>query len=238
MFDLFPVSASSYSDQIDNLIILITWVVGVAFVLAELAIFWALFRYRRRPGVKASYITGEKKEEKKFINIPHFIIIFFDVFLIIGAIKVWVHIKQHMPEAEDQVRIIGQQWMWSFQYPGADGEFDTDDDIRQVNELHLRKDTVYHYHLSSTDVLHCFSVPAFRLKQDSVPGREIKGWFEPTLAGEYDLQCAEMCGIGHGLMMARIIVHEDDESYNKWLSKHSPVLPQSGQAQLADAQNQ
>jgi cytochrome c oxidase subunit 2 len=236
MPNIFPVSASSYSDQIDNLILTITWVVGVAFVLAELAIFWALFKYRRRPGVKAAYITGEKKEEKKWINIPHFIIIFFDVFLIFGAIKVWVHIKQHLPEADQQVRIIGQQWMWSFEHAGADGEFDTADDVRVVNELHLLKDTVYHYHLSSRDVLHCFSVPAFRLKQDSVPGREIKGWFKPTLAGEYDLQCAEMCGIGHGLMMAKVIVHEDSASYEKYMADHAPATP-STRSQVAAVNN-
>jgi cytochrome c oxidase subunit 2 len=70
--------------------------------------------------------------------------------------------------------------------------------------------------MRSRDVLHDFSVPVFRLKQDIIPGREITAWFEPTVAGTFDIQCAEMCGIGHGIMGARIFV-ETPEQHAAWL---------------------
>ena len=126
--------------------------------------------------------------------------------IIIPAILVWVNVKQTLPPAEQTVRIFSQQWAWSFQQPGADGILDTADDIRTVGELHVKADTTYHFELMSRDVLHSFSVPMFRLKQDAVPGRTITGWFRATRPGNYDIQCTQMCGIGHGLMAARIIV--------------------------------
>jgi cytochrome c oxidase subunit 2 len=64
-------------------------------------------------------------------------------------------------------------------------------------------------------------VPAFRLKQDAVPGRVIKGWFKPTLAGEYDIQCVEICGIGHGIMGGRVVVHTP-EDYAAWVASSTP----------------
>ena len=69
-------------------------------------------------------------------------------------------------------------------------------------------------------MLHNFSVPVFRLKQDSIPGRVITGWFEPTKTGEWDVQCAEICGIGHGLMGARVII-ETPEAHAAWMAANS-----------------
>ena len=78
----------------------------------------------------------------------------------------------------------------------------------------------YHYKLESRDVLHDFSVPVFRLKQDAVPGRVITGWFKATQPGEHDIQCAEMCGIGHGMMMGRIFLETPDE-HTAWMQQNS-----------------
>ena len=107
-------------------------------------------------------------------------------------------------------------------HPGLDGELDTADDIAKVNELHLRVNTLYHYKLEAKDVLHNFSVPVFRLKQDAIPGRVITGWFEPTKLGEYDIQCAEICGIGHGAMSARVFIHSAKD-HADWVAANSPV---------------
>ena len=82
----------------------------------------------------------------------------------------------------------------------------------------MKVGTVYHYKLESEDVLHDFSVPVFRLKQDAIPGRIMTGWFKPTKAGTYDIQCAEMCGIGHGIMGARLYVQSERE-YDRWYEK-------------------
>jgi cytochrome c oxidase subunit 2 len=81
---------------------------------------------------------------------------------------------------------------------GPDGVLDTADDIRTVGELHVTVNTTYHFELMSRDVVHSFAVPAFRLKQDALPGRTITGWFRPNRVGTYDIQCTQMCGMGHG----------------------------------------
>ena len=214
-------SGSTYSGDIDFLFTLITVIVGVWFVVSEVVLFYFMIRYRAREGVKAEYIGGDKKAHKKWISIPHWLIIICDIVLIVGAVQVWHEIKQKMPPADETVRVIAQQWAWTFVHAGADGVLDTADDVATVDDLRLKVNTTYHYELTSRDVLHCFSIPLFRLKQDSVPGREIKGWFRPTMTGEYDVQCAEMCGIGHGVMAARVTIHTEEE-YAKWLSEQNP----------------
>ena len=70
--------------------------------------------------------------------------------------------------------------------------------------------------------MHSFSVPAFRLKQDAVPGRIITGWFEATETGEYDIQCAEICGVGHGVMGAKIIIETPSE-HEAWMARANGV---------------
>lgn len=208
--------ASTFAADIDNVILLIAVLTGFWFFAAQGMFFWLLYRFRERPGHKSEYVTGDEPELKRWITIPHGLIIVCDVFVIIGAVMVWVNVKQTLPEADRTIRVIAQQWAWTFVHPGPDGELDTDDDITTVDELHVELGQVYHYQLESTDVLHDFSVPVFRLKQDAIPGRRIIGWFEPTLAGEFDIQCAEMCGIGHGAMAARIHI-ETSEQHAQWM---------------------
>ncbi len=222
MIEYFLPAASTYADDIDWLFDLVFWLVGFWFVVAQGIFFWLLFKFRARDGVKGQYVTGELKHEKRFITIPHMLVLVCDVFIIYGAVRVWYDIKQYLPPAQETVRAIGQQWAWTFVHPGPDGDLDTADDITTVNELHLRKNTVYHYKLESKDVLHNFSIPVLRLKQDAIPGRVITGWFEPPKTGEYDIQCAEICGIGHGLMGARVHV-EDDETHAAWIAEHSSI---------------
>jgi cytochrome c oxidase subunit 2 len=141
--------------------------------------------------------------------------------IIIAAVRVWVTVKQTMPPAQETVRVIGQQWAWSFVHPGPDGKLDTADDIKTVDELHVKVNTVYHFKLEARDVLHSFSVPVFRLKQDAIPGRVITGWFKATKLGVHDIQCAEICGIGHALMPARIYIQSKGD-YQEWEKAHTP----------------
>ncbi len=217
--DHFLEQASTYAGSIDWLFWLITAIVGFWFIIAEIVFFGFIIKYRRKEGQKAGYVTGTKKSEKKWITIPHILIICCDVVLVVGAIKVWNQVKLDLPEADQTVRVISRQWAWIFEHPGPDGKLDTEDDIRTTEELHLQKGVTYHYELTSKDVLHSFSVPVFRLKQDAVPGRTIKGWFQPTKTGKFDIQCTEMCGIGHGLMPARLYIH-DEESHLAWMNSH------------------
>jgi cytochrome c oxidase subunit 2 len=223
MIDHYIDAVASYAGSIDRLILLITVLVGFWFLLAEGIFFWLCFRYRARDGQKAGYVTGEEKHPKSFITTCHALVLVCDVFLIIGAIHVWYNVKQRLEPADETVRVIAQQWAWTFQHPGPDGTLDTEDDIRTVNELRLREGTTYHYELGSRDVLHSMSIPAFRLKHDAIPGRIVKGWFRPEMSGSYDLQCSEMCGIGHGLMPARVII-EPAAEHAAWMAERAPVV--------------
>jgi cytochrome c oxidase subunit 2 len=212
MIEYFIHSASSFSGDIDNLFLVITLIIGFWFILVFGALVYFILKFRRKDGVKAKYITGEKHSETKWTHYPHYAVIAMDVVIIAVNIIVWVNIKQTLPPKDNLIRVIGQQWSWSFVHAGPDGVLDTADDIATVNDLHVKVDETYHFELQSRDVLHNFSVPAFRLRQDAVPGRTITGWFKPTKTGTYDLQCAEMCGYGHGIMGAAITVHSE-ESY-------------------------
>lgn len=220
MIEYYIPAGSTYAGDIDGIINLIVILVGFWFILSECLFFWLLIKFRKKEGVPAQYIDGSNKDHKKWITYPHLLVLVCDVFIVVGAVKVWYDVKQDLPDPQATVRVIGQQWAWTFVHPGADGAIDTDDDIRTVNELRLQKDVLYHYKLEATDVLHDFSVPIFRLKQDAIPGRIITGWFEPTITGTYDVQCAEICGIGHGAMGARVVI-EDAAGHAAWVAEHS-----------------
>lgn len=217
MLSSFLQTASSYASDIDNLTLVIAVFTGFWLLAAEGVLFWFLWKYRKSASPKAQYITGEKKEETKWIHWPHNAVLVLDVIIIVLAVRVWYHIKQDLPQPDETVKIVAQQWGWHFIHPGPDKKLDTEDDVELMDQLHVKVDTTYHFKLSSMDVNHSFSVPAFRLKQDAIPGREITGWFRPTKTGEYDIQCTEICGIGHALMPARIHV-ETEQDHNQWLA--------------------
>ena len=215
-------SASTYSGDIDRLVLLVTVLVGVWFIATQIMFFWLLWRFRKRDGVKSQYITGKEPHLKRWINIPHSLILICDVVIIIGAVRVWVEVKQTLPPADDTIRVVGQQWTWTFQHSGVDGVLDTADDVWTSDTLHVAEGKTYHFLLEAKDVVHSFFVPVFRLKQDAIPGRTITGWFRATQTGSYDITCAQMCGIGHGLMGARIEI-ESAEQHAAWMQQHSAI---------------
>jgi len=165
MVSYYIPALSTYAGDIDFIIDLIFWLVGFWFILSEAVFFWLIFRFRKKEGVKAEYITGELAEHKRWITIPHFLVLFCDIFILYYAIAAWYEVKQNLPEPDATVRIIGQQWAWTFVHEGPDGKLGTADDITELNELHTEVGKLYNYKLESTDVMHSFSVPVFRLKQ-------------------------------------------------------------------------
>jgi cytochrome c oxidase subunit 2 len=110
------------------------------------------------------------------------------------------------PGGAYQIDVSAQRWQWLFQYPN--GHVDPD--------LHVPLDVPVLLVMRSEDVIHSFYVPAFRIKQDVVPGRRTKTWFRATKPGDYLLFCAEYCGTGHSDMTARVVVHPAGE-YRQWL---------------------
>jgi cytochrome c oxidase subunit II len=225
------VSASSYAKDIDFVFDLIFWITLFWLVLAEAVLFYLIVRFRKKPGVAGQYITGELKSEKRWITIPHFAVLLFDIAILFFAVKVWYEVKQNLPDAPDKeiVRVVAQQWAWVFVHAGPDGKLDTPDDITKVNEMHVQVDKLHHFQLESKDVIHSFSVPVFRLKQDIIPGRVITGWFTPIETGTFDIQCTEICGIGHALMPARITI-ESPAQHAAWMAENSTLAVASATA--------
>lgn len=223
MIDQYVESASTFAGDIDGVILWILAIVGFWFLLAQAVFFGLIFKFMAKPGVKAQYISGEKSHEKRWVAIPHYATLVFDVIIVVMAVKVWHEVKINLPQADSTVRVIAQQWAWTFVHPGPDNVLDTPDDISVIDELHVEMGKTYHFELTSRDVLHSFSVPVFRLKQDAIPGRIIKGWFKATQTGQFDIQCTEICGIGHAIMPARIVI-ESDSQHRLWNQANTPKL--------------
>ena len=222
----FPTNASSYGQEIDNLFLLILYITGAVFVIVEVALLWFLFKYRTRPGHKASYITGSTRAEVIWTAIPAVICVCLGVF----SQPLWSRIKEpeNIPAGAINYGVTAKQFEWHFRYPGPDGRLDTDDDFEKRNELHVVVNRTYAVRLRSEDVIHSFFIPNFRIKQDAVPGLTIMAWFKPIRTGEFELGCAELCGLGHYRMRARVIVQSQEE-FDRWqasmIAAAAPAAP-------------
>ena len=211
----FPQNASSFGGEIDNLFVLILYITGAVFFLTEITLVVFLVKYRKREGVKATYVDGSTRAEIIWTAIPAVIVIFLGVF----SQPLWSRIKDpaNIPADAIVYDVTAKQFEWHFRYPGPDGKIDTDDDFEKRNELHVIVNRDYEVRLHSEDVIHSFFVPAFRIKQDAVPGLVIRAWFRPIRTGEYELACAELCGLGHYRMHTYFnVVSQAD--YDKWVS--------------------
>src|SRR5579871_2929055 len=145
-------AASSFAPDVDHLILLIGVIVGAWLIAAELVFFWLIFKFRARDGRRAQYITGEDAKEKRLVSYPHDAVLVFDVIILVGALQVWNRVKIETPENAEPIRIVAQQWAWTFVQAGPDGKLDTADDIRTVEDLNLQVGRTYRFELHSRDV--------------------------------------------------------------------------------------
>lgn len=212
-----PENISSYGGSVDTLFYVILALTAIALVLVQAALLYFLVRYRHKDGEKAVYVHGNRRMEIIWTVIPALILFSLALF----QTGTWLDIKQRFP-GEDQsvvVRVMPEQFEWQAQYPGADGELDTDDDVfPPVNVIHVPVNERVLVLLESQDVIHSFFVPELRAKQDAVPGMTTRLWFEATRTGEYDIQCAELCGLGHYRMRGRLTI-ESTEDFEAWLQE-------------------
>lgn len=210
----FPEAASTYGQQIDQLFVLILWITGSIFLLVEGALLWFLIRYRQRAGQSAAYIHGHINAEIIWTIIPALIVLY----LAFGSQRVWSQIQGPPPPHELEVEVQGEQFAWNIRYAGADGQLGTEDDLETINQLHLPVDQVTLLRLTSKDVIHSFFLPHFRLKRDAVPGLTSRIWLEPTTSGDYEIVCAELCGLGHYRMRGFVTI-ESPEDFEAWLKQ-------------------
>ncbi len=227
MLDWLPESLSTYSGEIDFFFYVIYYITAGVFVLVAGTMIYFLIKYRFREGRRAVYSHGNLTLEWVWTVATSVALLV----LALASKPLWGRIKQELPPSNVKVQVTGKQYNWEVLYPGPDGVFDTKedslagtlDDYQIDNEVHVPVNTVVHVHLKSKDVIHSFFVPVLRLKQDALPGREIKAWFEATRAGQYEIPCAELCGFGHSGMLGQLFVHEPAD-YQNWVQQTWPAL--------------
>jgi cytochrome c oxidase subunit 2 len=220
MQNWFPENISTYGADLDGVFWLIYYIVGVWFILTEVAIVYFIFRYRRRPGQRAVYRSGEKPREIAWVLVPAAIVLVLDLGIDVAGAGVWDEVKTNIPKGDIQMTVTAKQFEWMIDYPGPDGELGTEDDFKRDTELHVPTGKDIRITLRSEDVLHSFFLPNVRLKQDIVPGREIDVWFNVVKPGTYELACAELCGLGHYNMRGLLVVHTP-EDYDSWVSEQA-----------------
>jgi cytochrome c oxidase subunit II len=206
-----PLQGSTFAGPIDGLFIAILIITGIAFVLVELGLVWFAFRYRARPARRAFYTHGNTRAEVIWTAIPAVTM----VALGLVSNHYWVEIKgrNSVPPNAYPIGVHAKQFEWQMTYAGPDGKSFT---VR--NQLHVPVGRPIVVRLSAEDVIHSFYVPQFRVRQDVVPGMDIKAWFQATVPGTYELGCSQLCGLGHYRMRAQVYVHTQ-EAYDAWLKQ-------------------
>lgn len=216
---IFPKNISTFGAEIDNLFWLITIFVLIAFVISLYVLLRPMVTNHYKKVPKAAYFTGEDKKHFRWIVIAMVLLALSDFVILVTEHSTWAKIEQDIPNPDFHVAIIGRQWNWIFQYPGEDGKLYTADDVtvdEQNSELHVPVNKTVVIDLKAKDVLHSFFVAELRLKQDNIPGRTVKRWFNATQEGKYDLVCAEICGVLH-TNMRNFLVVDSPEKFEQYL---------------------
>ena len=225
--------ASNWS-TIDDTIHITFWVTGFVFIAVNLFMAYAIYKFRYNKDRRSRYEPENKKLEAWLTGFTGVGVIA----MLAPGLFVWASFVM-VPKGADEVEVIGQQWQWSYRYPGADGVFGTvdtafiapenlfgmnpedpngqDDVLVESQEMHLPVDRPVKVLLRSKDVLHDYSVPQFRVKMDMVPGSVTYLWLTPTKIGSYEILCEELCGIGHHVMRGRVVV-DSQVDFNTWLA--------------------
>lgn len=173
-------------------------VVMLTFITTLMIYF--VIRYSRKRHPKAEQIEGHVGLEIVWTVIP------LAVFLTIFYFG-WTNFDymRKAPRNALTVKVTGRQWTWAFEYPNG----------KQTKQLYAPINRPMKLEVRSTDVVHGFFIPSFRLKIDAVPSRANTTWFQPTKLGSYDIQCTVICGVDHSLMLSKVVVVPEDE-FKTW----------------------
>ena len=217
-----PDQASTYASKIDALFNFILWMTGIVFFLVEGLLIIFLVKYRHKEGRKAFYTHGNNTLEITWTVIPALILCFLAIF----SNSLWSEIRspEKFPKDAAAIEIHPRQFEWDITYPGPDGKFGTPDDISTINELYLAVGKPAKIKLEAQDVIHSFFVPEFRIRQDAVPGMPTAVWIQPTVAGDYEIACSQLCGLGHYRMKGNVHVVSQD-SVDSWMRSQAAPPP-------------
>lgn len=209
---------------------LIDWLFGYTtamniffFVLVCAGIFGFSYFYSAKRHPKAYYTYGNKKMHvlvATAIGLSVFLAVDMNITRISNNdyINVFANFPNEDEEDVFRVQVMAQQWAWNFRYAGADGEFNTDDDVITLNDLRLPVGKKVVFQIISKDVIHSFYLPNARLKVDAIPGRITRMWVQLNKPGNYDIACAEMCGTYHYRMQAYLTVY-NEEDFAYWMAE-------------------
>jgi cytochrome c oxidase subunit 2 len=235
----FPEQISEHGGAIDAQFIRTLVVVAISFISAQVVLGYFIWRFRGRGTGRATYTHGSVKLEVGLMLLTAV------VFVTLAAMgqKVWaqLHLREAPPDAV-QIEVTAQQFAWNIRYPGADGKFGRTavkfvddqtnpvgvdpqdpagkDDVVSVNRMAVPVNRPIQVTLRSKDVTHSFFVPVLRLKQDAVPGMQIPIHFKAMKTGEYEIACAELCGLTHFKMKGYLMVMSDQE-FATWLKERA-----------------
>ena len=238
-----PVQASTHAAELDQMTVLVHWLMAVMFVGWGIFFLFVLFRFRSSANPRASY-TGAKGKISKGTEVA--VAVIEVLLLVFYAIPAWAKRVKAFPSESEAVvvKVVGEQFAWNVQYPGPDGKFGrtdiklvsadnplgldrTDpaakDDITTINQLNLPVDRPVLVHLSSKDVIHSFGLFEMRVKQDAIPGMSMPVWFIPNRIGEYEIACSQLCGLGHFRMRGFITI-QSAADYQKWFADQQKEL--------------
>jgi cytochrome c oxidase subunit 2 len=251
--DFLPEPSSEHGHQTDNLFWITMAIIGVAFVITHILLFYFPYRYQFKEGRKALFYHDNTKLELIWTAIPAVTM----AVLIFGGVKIWSDVTADAPDDSVVLEIMGKQFNWEVRYPGADNklggynykltdetnvmginfgdEAALDDFMPANNEIHIPVNHPVLFRIRARDVLHSVFLPHFRQKMDAVPGMPTRFWFTPTKTTaemraqtgnpkfNYEIACTEICGRGHFAMRYVLVVEEEDE-YRRWYNNQKPWL--------------
>jgi cytochrome c oxidase subunit 2 len=216
IIDWFPTAASSQADQIDTFYDVLIIASVPMFVLVTSVVLYSVYRFRMRPGeenMDGPPIHGNTRLEVVWTIIPAILMLGLCTYAYVelrDAEKAPAATAAAKPELK--VRVVGEQFAWTFFYKDAKGK------ELASPQLYLPKDRSVRFTVQTKDVLHDFWVPAFRWKIDAVPGINTHYRVTPTRLGNYEIVCAELCGLGHATMRQTAHVLPE-QGFDSWLSK-------------------
>jgi cytochrome c oxidase subunit 2 len=238
-----PAAGSTHAGDVDQLMALVHWLMLVLFVGWTAFFVYVLVRFRRGAHPVAMH-HGMRGRWSTWIEGG---VLAAEVILLAWfSVPVWsARVDAFPPETQSTVvRVVAEQFAWNVHYPGPDARFGrTDagllgpanplgldrsdpaakDDITTINQLHLPVDKPVIVHLSSKDMVHSFALPQMRVKQDAIPGIAQPVWFTPTMTGEWEIACSQLCGLGHYRMRGFYTVHTQAE-YDAWFAAETALL--------------
>ena len=238
-----PPQASAHAAEIDNMIVMLHWLMLALFVGWGIFFVYTLIRFRASANPKADY-KGVTSHASSYLDVV--VVVVEAVILLAFAIPAWAVRVNALPPEEGAtvVHVIAKQFAWHIVYPGPDGRFgrrdaslitttneigldrgdpNGADDIYTINILNLPVDTPVIVYLTTMDVIHSFGITSMRVKQDAIPGMEIPVWWEPTVVGAYEINCSQLCGLGHYRMRGALTIMTQTD-YEAFLAEEGARL--------------